>query len=481
MPAPLQDSRPMTAHPAPLLRRRWVWFLSAAGFVILVAATCLTLWLTPSQHVEAFDQNFAIGAQPPSLTLYGQARMTELGLPVPLQDTWSYGPYRLQASANLLNLKGPSLQSGGRHDGMNIVDGWKAYLFWGTLIFAGIALGLWLLVFKFVRRELLPRRRILACVVAVALTVTAFAGFEAAGTVGLVGLTHAKLGDIFEPENVYVPPVSKHQKPDTVSEGAVLGESVASHLGGTGNPRLPCLRSADSLAYWLTQFTSDSWRNLACSGATIPEGLMGPQPYGSTGLMEPQVDQLARIKNLKRWVLVMGPDDVGWTFQMGLCYFTASCNNTLGETDFSLRLSRFAINYAKLLKRLSELPTHPAGYIVLQYQLMSPAAVLNPGCLDAWNLTQDEIQQMRDYVDQLNQVLVNGATQYHYTVVTPHLNELCSGPRVSQDIYQVLDKPGQFNHYAAHPTPQGERKIARAVLRVLPDSSATSVAGVPTT
>ena len=475
MPAPLQDSRPTTAHPKPpILRRRSFWFMLFCGIPILLASTCLGLLISPSINVDAFDQNFAISAQAPSFSLRCQANMTEVGLAVPLQDTWSYGPVCLQAKGALLNLRGPSLQAGGRHDGMEIAYAWGTYVLWRSLIVLGIAGLLWALVLNLRISKFLPQRRILAFFVVVFLTTVVDAGFEASGTVGLMGLTHANLGQIFETEAVSVPPPPKRLKSDTMSEGAVIGESVASHLGGTGNPRLPCLQSADSLAFWLTQFTGYSWRNLACSGASIREGLIGPQPNGNTAFLQPQVDQLPSIKNLKQVVVVIGPDDVGWTFQMGLCYFTASCNNDLGETDFSLRLSQFVVNYAKLLSRLSQLPSRPEVTVVLQYQLMSPAATLNPGCLDASNLTQAEIQLMRNYVDQLNQVLSDGAKQFHYLVASPHLNELCAPPGVSQDIYPVLVKPGQFNSYAAHPTPQGERKIARAVLQVLPDSSATS-------
>jgi hypothetical protein len=466
-----------TAHRR-LLKRSSVWFTLMLGSSILLGAVCLAL-LTPPITTNAFGQVWSVGAQPPSFSLLGQAQMTEAGVPIPLLPTQTYGPVRMSANAGLFDLKQNALSGSWKHDGDKLAHAWGTWLWHALALFFVLVLGAWLVALKYLRRELLPRSRRLTLLMAVLGSTIVFAGCEAAGTIGLEGVSKApNLNAIFGANLATVPhqPSPAHQ--DAVSEGAVIGESVAAHVGGI-HARWPCWRSDDSLAYWLGQFTGYAWRNLACSGATIPDGLIGPQSIGLGTKHEvtlpAQVSELANIANLRQVVVAIGPNDLGWTFQMGLCLYTNSCGNHLSDTDFALRLSRLTINDVKLLDSLSKLPTHPHVTVVLQYDLMSPQATSERlHCLDSSSLSPAEIQLMRNYNLRMNQVLQASAAHYHDPVATPNLNELCPASPGSQDIEHIYDSHGHISQLAAHPTPQGERKIARAILKVLPDEASSA-------
>jgi hypothetical protein len=448
---------------------------------ITLGSIAIGLLATPAQSTEAFGQHFSVDSQPPSLSLSGPAEMTELGSPVTLPASRIYGPARARFSGGLLDLthlpRDPAvakrdLQTGGS----NLAHAWFQWCKWAACIVVCCALALWGYV-AFDNRRGLHRWARVRLVLAGALTaLVVFALLAGAGTVGMLGLTQAKtLGQLFGTHVVQMQPDPAGPL-DTSAQGAVIGNSVASHVGGSGDVHAPCDRSSDSLASWLTRLTGLIYRNLSCSSASIPKGLLGPQ-YRDGHALPSQVSYLYHMANLSRVVVVIGQNDVGWSFQMGMCLGTTSCNNDLGSTDFHLRLSQFSLNYADLLYTLHQLPSHPGVTVVASYQLMSPESVSPKShCLDAHSFSPSEVHMMRNYTRQLNAVLTAGAARYHDQMAWPHLHGLCPDAGQSQDIVPIWKSPGHINPDAAHPTPQGEAKIAVSVIRALP-FSAISAAG----
>jgi lysophospholipase L1-like esterase len=268
-----------------------------------------------------------------------------------------------------------------------------------------------------------------------------------------------------------VPSPSGHV--DTTDNAAVIGHSLAAVYGGDGSSGY-CWRSDDSTANLLSQMPwppgTPAWHflNLACSGATIAHGLLGPQHVSDSPeiTMPAQVGRLKQMPNLHLVVVYIGANDVGLPGQAKACIGMGSCNNNLSVADFQRRLTMFASNFAQLLQQLYALPSHPKVVVNLGYGAMSPSAA-GTTCLSAIGLSAQSIQLLDTENQELNDVLIAGTAQFQklwpngFTTADPQLNQLCrpSGPE-GPDIQPIWKSNGQPNPFALHPTDAGARIIA---------------------
>jgi hypothetical protein len=456
-----------------------VWATVTGWLATIIVAMLVAMILTPRLPVDAYGQRASVGITPPNASISGSALVTENGTSLPLIKTHVWGPLRPQ-----LDLEGPLNFSGFKRDGSSIQTTasrgtWhvaQALAYWyalATIIY-------WFMVWAILNRIDAIRQRCfrtayctrsrrwfrrlatLTWIIAVCCSIV--------GTTGLLGVhtLDQMVGDYV----AHVDPAPTGTT-DVLDQGAVIGDSRAALLGGL-NSRGWCFQSTDSLAALLSQLTSQStlpahirFRNLACSGATVEKGLLGPQKVGSgkkSRLIPPQVGVLKQIKHLHYVVVMIGPNDVDWSAQIGLCMFTNSCNNKLtAGVDFDARLMQFAFQFNDLLEQLYNLPTHPYVTVDLSYNAMEPSSA-DTGCSDATGLTASEIQQMVRQNDQLNHYEQLGARAYHFVTVMPDLTMLC---QPNAQIHHVWDSNGAISPYAFHPTHDGEEQIASQDFSVL--------------
>ena len=234
----------------------------------------------------------------------------------------------------------------------------------------------------------------------------------------------------------------------------VIGDSTAAGLGlqpvrhPTRVARI-CRRSQDAYAVTLAKANGWDVTNLACSGATIAEGILGPQTAGTrtlpAQLQEPAVAKASTV------IVSVGANDVSWSGLLQACAVSSSCDNKVEEAYFQQRLAGFSADYLRLLSDLQALPTHPRVLINLYYDPFSS----DSSCLHSIGMTDAKQTSMERMLGALNSILSEGAKAANFTAVQPHFTDhgVCS----AASYVQGLEDRAPF-----HPTAAGELAIALA-------------------
>ncbi|MFD0336716.1 SGNH/GDSL hydrolase family protein [Streptomyces erythrogriseus] len=259
--------------------------------------------------------------------------------------------------------------------------------------------------------------------------------------------------------------------PDPVprAEGPPLGDVRAVALGdstaaGTGNRPLPdpsdldraCDRSADSYPQALARANDWSVLNLACSGATVRDGILGVQILGEQ-VAPPQIAQAQRAAEASVVLVSVGANDVRWSDLVQLCAISPSCDDRASTAYFQDRLARFALDYRRLLRMLATLPQHPT-VVVNEYYDPFGADV---SCLENVGLTRQKAEVLSSRLAALNAVLRQGAETAGFTPVKQNFegHRLCSAQPYVQ---------GPADRAPLHPTAAGSLAIALADQKALP-------------
>jgi lysophospholipase L1-like esterase len=487
-----------------------VAFCLLVGMPVVVA-------LTPAQDVDAFGQHVTVGARPPQPTLVGPARLVQVGnTALELDRLQVYGPLRPQLTMGPVQRNADSdavfdPQQAPRVAAAAVgavTGGFVTWFVWGglgllafTLAASGVAAGLrTLLVLRRQSRSAdgpweNPAESLAAiwarCVraaggmTAVAATVSVLAwcvsgALAYTGAVrGLSGVTSlAQIVGAYHltPEAVG-PPLSGY-------DGAVIGDSRAARVGGAPVPAAgpdaraddtTCRRSTDSLAAEVGHLLPARVLNLACPGATVNDGLRGPQDVEGARVPA-QVGVLRRVQGLRFVVVAIGPNDVGWTDFLRYCYGVPDCSDQLTQGEFDYRLAAFDRAYGDLLLDLSELPGRPQVIVTTSYEPFRPDA----DCPDTRaagypGLDRDKIELLTARNDRLNDVLGAGAGKYGFAVARPALRPLCStGTGIQDRAADGLgpDLQGLADPFPFHPTGVGSIRMASSVIRLIAPPSA---------
>jgi len=429
--------------------------------VVVVAAASITIGLvvTPMQTVPAAGQTVQVGAAAPSFSLSGPGELDLFGQRLPTTMTF-VGPVRPRVRLTRVTLNRQltnfaatvSGRSAARSLQTALVSGWRRYFVWELVIVGGCAVILLGAISGWRRRG---RRHTVAFIVA-GLVVTEAVNL---GAIMVTAYTApAKLSHVHSLQELVgaarPPDLPGRPAPHADTSVVVLGDSTAA---GIGNRPLPhptpdaraCRRSRDTYAVDLAH--ANGWRvtNLACSGATIAKGLLGPQKLDSL-LLPPQV-QDPTVARASTVIVIVGANDVSWAGLLAACAISSHCDNKVEEAYFQQRLAGFSADYLRLLSDLQALPSHPRVLINLYYDPFSGEA----GCLYPMGMTPSKQKSMEKLLDALNEVLREGATTAGFTAVQPDFtgHGVCS----SQPYVQGLQYPAPF-----HPTAAGELAIALA-------------------
>ena len=442
--------------------------LAVAVTFALVAAVSIAvaLLLTPDRSITAFGQTVAVGTAPPSLSTEGPGQLVLFGQTIPTAVHF-LGPIRPQLVLTTINLDeqvvaafapGPHAPIAATLGGQ-LVAGWRAYFLTEMAVVGLVAL---VLLGAIAGWRRLPPRTTIAFIlggmlVAELCNVAAIglAAVTAPGRLRNVQSLQQLVGQSAEP------PLAAAPGPALPSiQAVVLGDSTAAGLGGpppadpTARDTL-CGRSSFAFATTLSRVNDWNVENLACAGASIDAGVLGPQEIRGRRVPA-QLAVAKRAIDASTVIVAVGANDLGWSSFLRLCAVVDTCNNRAVDAFFQRSLDSFTRSYLELLRQLSTLPGSPQVVIVQYYIPFDPAA----DCLASSGITTEKMLVLNDRLQALNGVLATGAQTFGYATAAPDFSghELCT----DQPYVQGPAEPAPM-----HPNARGELLIALAIERAI--------------
>lgn len=475
----------MTDRPPSSARRRphSAWgkvVLTLVIVAIAVGSGALALLVTPMQSVSAAGQTVQVGTASPSWDLSGPGELDLFGQQIPTSIDF-VGPVRPRLELTHITLTeqlGQFVKDGLDTAGQRLTDalvsGWKRYFVWQVVITAAIAVVLFGALAGWLRWSLKATALLLVLGLLLtqafnlgAIMVTAYTAPERMRTVNSL---QQFVGGVPPPAVTQDATGSR----DSIKRVVVVGDSTAAGEGNrlVAHPSIEdklCNRSRDAFAPDLA--ASNGWKvtNVACSGATIRNGLLGPQEVAGRSI-KPQLKNPA-VAKADLVVVSIGANDVHWNVLLAMCALTLDCSNSAQQAFLQQQLAGFSRDLLQLFSQLQLLPNHPT-VVVNQYYNPFPGSV---DCLKSHGLTEAKKRSLEHQLTALNTVLAKGATAAGFRTATP--NFVDHGVCAPQPYVQGLNAKAPF-----HPTASGQLAIALAIenalhLRGTPDQAPTSDPG----
>jgi lysophospholipase L1-like esterase len=433
------------------------------GLVIAVAAVSITvaLLVTPMQQVSAAGQTVQVGVAAPSLSWSGPAELDLFGQQLPTTTTF-IGPVRprlrlthITPSAQLAEITSTSSGTDPAHGLQNaLVAGFRRYFYWQVAVVAFVAILMHGAICGWRRRRWKTT----------VLTVVSGLVVAEAINVGAIMITAystpAKLAQVHSLQQLVggtpapTPPTTASKPATATGTIAVLGDSTAAGLGNRplDNPTQAdkaCRRSSDAYPVALAQQTHRQVVSLACSGATITSGVLGPQDVNGQTL-PPQIDDPA-VAKASTIVVSIGANDVKWSDILRICAVSRDCDNAAEQAYFQSHLAQFSSSWLQLVTDLQKLPNRPRVLINLYYDPFAG----DDDCLAAVHMTSSKLQSILSRLATLNSVLSRGAEAAGFLTALPDFagHAVCD----PTPYVQGLKATAPF-----HPTPAGGLAIALA-------------------
>jgi lysophospholipase L1-like esterase len=440
--------------------------VAATFLAVAVVSIVIALLLTPERSVTAFGQTVAVGTAPPSLSVRGPGELVLFGQTIPTAVQF-LGPIRPRLVLTTINLDEQVVAAfaPGPHApiastlGAKLVSGWRGYFLAEIAVVAFVSL---MLLGAIAGWRRLGGRTTLTFILAGVLV----AELCNIAAIGMAAVTvPGRLRDISSLQQLVgqsaEAPLAAAPGPALpLVQAVVLGDSTAAGVGGPPPPDATardtlCGRSAFAFSSTLARVNNWNVENLACSGATISDGVLGPQVVRG----RPVPAQLAvakRAVDASTVIVAVGANDLGWSSFLRLCAVVDTCNNRAVDAYFQRSLESFTRSYLELLRQLSALPNSPQVVIVQYYIPFDPTQ----DCLSSAGLTSAKMTVLIDRLQALNSVLATGAQTFGYATAAPDFtgHELCT----DQPYVQGLSEPAPM-----HPNARGELLIALAIERAI--------------
>lgn len=442
-------------------RGRTAAFYIVTFALVTAGAIWLALRVTPLQPVSAAGQTAQVGATLPSASLRGPGELDLFGQVMPTKPRFN-GPIRPRLELQHISIDPQVVQmlrSDSPHHvtlslSQQLAAGWERYFLWETLIAVGFAAIPLVAIAALRHRHRSATWKLVAAGMAIVGVVNAGGILvTAAGTPQTLRGVRT-LDDLAGTSPLSVPPPDGHPQPGV--QAVVIGDSTAS---GWGLPWVAsptpldkaCGRSADSYASDLA--TSNNWNvvNDACGGATIKNGLIGPQVLYNGAVAPPQLPEAEAATHAKVIIISVGADDLQWTLMTRLCAVSKVCDDKVSDAYFNQLLGSFTRSYYELLSDLARLPQHPAVLVNQYYSPFGPSI----GCLAKYGMTPAKEKVLVSRLGQLNTVLAQGAGAFGFGVAAPRFSghELCTPDPYVQ---------GPSDPAPMHPNSAGDLAIALA-------------------
>jgi lysophospholipase L1-like esterase len=450
------------------MARRVSHVLLIVGALTLIAAASIAfaLQVTPAQEVEALGQTVAVGATAPSWSTSGPGQIELFGQTLPTEVEF-VGPVRPRLELRRISIDAqvaeafspPARGAAAAEVGAQLAAGWRRYFVWQS---AFVAIGAVVLLGAIAGWRRFDRRRTLITVVGGLLVVEAVnlgavmvTAFTAPDTLRAVGGLDQLVGR--DPIRAVTAPAGE-ELPEV--QAVVIGDSTAAGIGGPppadATPEdVACGRS--SFAFSETLALVNDWRveNVGCGGATIEDGILGPQTIGGATIA-PQLSVARRATEAEVVIVNIGANDMRWSTLVFLCGAADSCDNRALTAFYQRSLDGFTEDYFELLRQLAALPGDPLVLINRYYVPFDPGL----DCLTEQGLTTDKLEVLLDRLATLNEVLERGAATFGFRSVQPDFSghELCT----EQSYVQDADDEAPL-----HPNARGHLVIALADERAL--------------
>jgi hypothetical protein len=420
------------------------------------------------QTVSAAGQTAQVGAAIPSLSWSGPGELDLFGQVIPTKPQFA-GPIRPLLQLTHITID-PQVAQLLRSDdprqlklnlSQQLAQGWTRYFVWETLIAAGFAVVALIAVAGIRRQSHLAMLKTVGAGLAVVCAVNIGGVLLTAHSTPSVLRSVKTLDDLVGADPLQAVPGSV-ARPLPGVQAVVVGDSTAAAVGNpaAGNASAldrACGRSSESYAADLAAVNNWNVLNLACSGATIQNGLLGVQVLGDGQVAPTQLAEAQRATHAKVIIVSVGADDVEWSIMTRLCVASAVCNDKVSTAYFDELLNAFTRSYYQLLGDLADLPGTPAVLVNEYYSPFGP----HIGCLARYGLTPPKERVLLARLGQLNTVLAEGAQVFGFGVADPSFtgHDLC-------DADPYVQGPG--DPAPLHPTATGELAIALADQQVLP-------------
>lgn len=436
-------------------------FAAALIMAVAVVSIAVSLLVTPlQQQTSAAGQTIHVGVAAPTWDLSGPGELDLFGQRIPTTVQF-IGPVRprvqlsqITLSQQLSDFVKTAGNSGTSQVESALVRGWWHYFAWQLVLVAATALILSGAVAGWRRRG----RRATIGFIAVALVVSLAVNVGAIMTTAFT--TPQRLSRVTSLEALVgaspLPPAAttsiRSSASGTTMHVVVIGDSTAAAIGNplVARPGMidkACGRSRDSFAADLAGVNGWKVTNLACSGATIADGLLGPQ--STRGLSVPGQLGDPAIANASTILVSIGANDVHWSNMLEVCAASPTCQDDVEEAYFQQQLAGFSRDYLQLLTQLKALPTHPQIVVNLYYNPF----VDDDNCLASAGISAAKQQSMTAKLDALNDILAAGAQAASFDIAHPDFtgHGLCS----DSPYVQAPHANAPF-----HPIPAGELAIA---------------------
>lgn len=229
-----------------------------------------------------------------------------------------------------------------------------------------------------------------------------------------------------------------------------LGDSVAAGIGlQPYSDSSACDRTDASYPNLMAKSYNYSLVNLACGGASIPEGIIGKQDVNKL-MVTPQLEQLLNQKDVKYISLTIGANDMLWTQFLGECY-TSACGTPADMAREQTLLASTKANLTAIFDRIGNRygPNVPQFVVTGYHQALPTSPVA--GCSDIAGWDTHELAWGRQFLTDLNTTIRDVAEQYNFTVFVPidfTGHELCT----SDPWVQGLNDKEPY-----HPTAAGQQ------------------------
>ncbi len=256
---------------------------------------------------------------------------------------------------------------------------------------------------------------------------------------------------------------TRHQSTDTTTAVATngsyvaLGDSVAAGVGlKTDSDPSACNRTDQAYPHQIADTLHYKLTNLACSGATLPEGILGQQDVNQLKTAS-QLDQLFALPKPTVITMTIGANDAQWTTVFAKCY-TGVCGSATDTTEVKQRLAVVGTN---LQKALTQIQQHYGAavpqMIVTGYHQVFPTTTPIAGCTDLTGVDPAELawgRQQQSAIDDTIQSTVKGFAFAKYAAISFGGHELCTTDSWVQ---------GLSDKQPYHPTEAGQTAFAKQI------------------
>lgn len=239
-----------------------------------------------------------------------------------------------------------------------------------------------------------------------------------------------------------------------------MGDSVAAGVGLSGDSdSSACDRTNQSYPQQVASALTYKLTNLACSGATLPEGILGSQDVNQLAVA-PQITRLLALPKPDVVTLTVGANDTHWTTIIASCY-SSVCGGDAQTATVNADLTTVSTNLSSTLGQIQT--SYGAGVpkvLVTGYHQVFPGVGVAT-CSDLTGIDASELAWGRQLQTRLNDTIIQAVKKYsiaRYVAVDFSGHELCTANPWVQ---------GLSDQQPYHPTQAGQAEFARKILTAI--------------